>query len=206
MSSDREGVFAGENPITIAQEWLSLANQTEPEEAGAIALATVDSDGLPNVRMVLLQEIEPDAFVFFTNYNSKKGQELISSGKAAFVLYWKSLHRQVRVRGLVSKEDGPQADIYFASRPKNNRICSCVSNQSEPLGSRRELEEKIEVLTSKYKDGLGEGPPRPLHWGGFRIKPLEIELWMQGKNRLHDRFLWKRQTLDSEWCVQRLNP
>ena len=135
---DLDWIDAGD-PVALFDQWLSDANETEPNDPNAIALATVDSDGLPNVRMVLLKEIEADAFVFYTNYASKKGQELEATGQAAFVLHWKSLHRQIRVRGTVTKEDGPQADDYYRSRSLQSRIGAWASKQSQPLASRGAL-------------------------------------------------------------------
>ena len=151
---------------------------------------------------MLLKDIEPDAFVFYTNYESTKGQEIASSGKAAFVMHWKSLRRQIRARGLVTKEEGPQADAYFASRALQSRIGAWASDQSRPLSSREAL------IARAAKMGVlhGPNPKRPPHWGGFRIRPVEIEFWADGAYRLHDRFRWSRGTPDDDWMVQRLNP
>ena len=200
--SDRDGIFAGEDPFALARVWLGEATSREPNDPNAIALATVDGDGLPNVRMVLLKEIEADAFVFYTNYNSAKGRELAASGKAAFVMHWKSLRRQIRVRGAVTREDGPQADAYFDSRALKSRIGAIASRQSEPLESRGAL------VAEAAKVGLREGlnPKRPAHWGGFRIVPVEIEFWADGDFRLHDRFRWTREAPDAAWHVERLFP
>ena len=134
--SDRGGIFAGPDPFVIAQQWLDAASETEPNDPNAIALSSVDKDGMPNVRMVLLKDIELDAFVFYTNYESRKGQEIAQSGKAAFVLHWKSLARQIRVRGLASKEDGPVADAYYKSRSLKSRIGAWASQQSQPWTAR----------------------------------------------------------------------
>ncbi|MFP5478564.1 MAG: pyridoxamine 5'-phosphate oxidase [Alphaproteobacteria bacterium] len=199
---DRSGIFAGEDPFALARSWLAEAEKTEPNDPNAIALATVDPDGLPNVRMVLLKEIEADAFVFYTNYSSKKGQEIEASGKAAFVLHWKSLRRQIRVRGLVTREEGSQADEYFASRSLKSRIGAWASHQSQPLSSR----EALMAEAAKQALTKGPNPPRPPFWGGFRIRPLEIEFWADGAFRLHDRFRWSRLSLGENWFVQRLNP
>jgi pyridoxamine 5'-phosphate oxidase len=199
---DRSGIFAGEDPFALAQAWLAEAEGTEPNDPNAIALATVDDQGLPNVRMVLLKEIEADAFVFYTNYGSKKGQEIEASGKAAFVLHWKSLRRQIRVRGLTSREDGPQADAYFASRSLKSRLGAWASQQSQPLSSR----EALMAEAAKVAIAKGANPPRPPFWGGIRIRPVEIEFWADGAFRLHDRFRWSRPTIEAEWQVNRLNP
>lgn len=200
--SDRSGIFAGDDPFRLAQSWLDEAEQTEVNDPNAIALATVDTDGLPNVRMVLLKEIEADAFVFYTNYESAKGREITASGKAAFVLHWKSLRRQVRVRGLVTREDGPQADAYYDSRALQSRIGAWASRQSQPLAGRGAL-----VAEAARQGALhGLNPKRPPFWGGFRIRPLEIEFWADGAFRLHDRFRWRRASPDAAWDITRLNP
>lgn len=199
---DRSGIFAGDDPFAIARSWLAEAEAQEPNDPNAIALATVDADGLPNVRMVLLKEIEVDAFVFYTNYDSQKGREIAASGKAAFVLHWKSLRRQIRVRGTVSREDGPQADAYFASRSLKSRLGAWASRQSEPLSSREALmAEAARVAIAK-----GANPPRPANWGGFRLHPVEIEFWADGAFRLHDRFRWRRTDVAADWQITRLNP
>jgi len=199
---DRSGIFAGSDPFALAQAWLTEAEATEPNDPDAMALATVDSAGLPNVRMVLLKEIEPAAFVFYTNYTSKKGEEIEAAGKAAFVLHWKSLRRQIRVRGLTTREEGPQADAYYKSRSLKSRLGAWASPQSQPLSSREALmAEAAKVAITK-----GPNPPRPPFWGGIRILPLEIEFWADGAFRLHDRFRWSRNELASDWVVDRLNP
>ncbi|MCY4304555.1 MAG: pyridoxamine 5'-phosphate oxidase [Aestuariivita sp.] len=200
--SDRSGIFSGDNPFDIAQRWLIEAENSELNDPNAIALSTVDESGLPNVRMVLLKRIEPGAFVFFTNYKSCKARELDFAGKAAFVIHWKSLRRQIRVRGFVGKEDGSAADSYFNSRSLKSRLGAWASRQSEPLSSRRSLMEKVAAITSLY----GTKPPRPPFWGGFKIKPVEIEFWAEGDFRLHDRFVWRRTTLSGNWQIQRLQP
>lgn len=200
--SERGGIFAGEDPFALTRAWMEAATPAEPNDPNAMALATVDADGLPNVRIVLLKEIEADAFVFYTNYESQKGQELIGAGKAAFVLHWKSLGRQVRVRGLVEKEEGEKADAYYASRPLQSRLGAWASRQSRPLASRSALMAEVAKITATK----GPRPARPPYWGGFRIRPLEFEFWANGEFRLHDRFRWRRETLDSEWKIERLNP
>lgn len=201
-NSKRTGIFAGEDPFVLARSWLAEAEETEINDPNAIALATVDTDGLPNVRMVLLKEIEDDAFVFYTNYEGKKAQEIGLSGKAAFVLHWKSLRRQIRVRGLVEKEDGEKADIYFASRSLKSRLGAWASRQSRPLGSRAALMAEVAKVTATH----GTNPKRPPFWGGFRISPLEIEFWADGEFRLHDRFRWSRPEVEEPWEIARLSP
>ncbi|KAA2317321.1 pyridoxamine 5'-phosphate oxidase [Pseudooceanicola sediminis] len=200
--ADREGIFAGQDPFAIAAAWLAEAQESEPNDPNAIALATVDETGLPNVRMVLLKEILADGFVFYTNYESTKARELDLGGKAAFVMHWKSLRRQIRVRGTISRLDGVEADSYFASRSLKSRLGAWASRQSRPLTSRAALMAEV----AKISATKGMNPPRPPFWGGYRVSPSEIEFWADGAFRLHDRFRW---TLDSEsetWTVQRLNP
>ncbi len=199
---DRTGIFAGEDPFAIAKSWLAEAEAQEINDPNAIALATVDDSGLPNVRMVLLKDIEDAGFVFYTNYGSKKGQEITASGKAAFVMHWKSLRRQVRVRGLVSREEGPQADAYYGSRSLKSRLGAWASDQSQPLSSRTHLMAEVAKVTATH----GINPSRPPFWGGFRIVPLEIEFWADGPFRLHDRFRWIRETPENAWKITRLNP
>lgn len=199
---DRTGIFAGDDPFAIARAWLAEAEPKEPNDPNAIALATVDAAGLPNVRMVLLKEIEADAFVFYTNYTSRKGQEIEASGKAAFVLHWKSLRRQVRVRGVTEREEGPKADEYFASRSLKSRLGAWASAQSQPLSSRGALMADVARITAIH----GPNPARPAFWGGIRIRPLEIEFWADGAFRLHDRFRWSRSAIAEDWTILRLNP
>lgn len=199
---DRSGIFAGDDPFAIARAWLAEAREHEINDPNAMALATVDASGLPNVRMVLLKDIAPQAFVFYTNYTSAKGREIEASGKAAFVLHWKSLRRQIRVRGLTSREDGAAADAYYASRDMKSRLGAWASQQSAPLASRATLMAEVARITATK----GTNPPRPPFWGGLRIAPLEIEFWADGAFRLHDRFRWQRADLGDAWQIDRLNP
>jgi len=205
--SDRSGIFAGDDPFVLAQAWLTEAEASEPNDPNAIALASVDADGLPNVRMVLLKDIEAagegqGAFVFYTNYDSAKGQEITASGKAAFVMHWKSLRRQIRVRGVVERENGPKADAYFASRSLKSRLGAWASKQSQPLSGRAALVAEVARVTARH----GTAPERPPNWGGFRITPVEIEFWADGAFRLHDRFRWTRAAPEMTWEINRLNP
>lgn len=216
--SERSGIFAGDDPFALAQAWLDEARATEPNDPNAIALATVDAAGMPNARMVLLKEIEQPGggrdggFVFYTNYDSAKGTELSATGKAAFVMHWKSLRRQLRVRGTVTREEGAQADAYYASRALESRIGAWASHQSRPLESRATL--MARVAGEGLRHGLN--PKRPPHWGGFRLAPVEIEFWADGAFRLHDRFRWTRNAgagarpaateQAAFWSVTRLNP
>ena len=198
----QNSIFDGDTPFEIAKRWLSEAEQSEPNDPNAMALATTDADGLPNVRMVLLKEIEDDAFVFYTNYESAKGQELTANPQAAFVLHWKSLRRQIRVRGAVSVEDGPKADAYYDSRALQSRIGAWASKQSRPLSSREAL------IAEAAKMGITHGlsPKRPPFWGGFRITPNVMEFWADGEFRLHDRFQWQINDENGAWKATRLNP
>lgn len=198
----RSGKFAGDNPFDIARAWLSEAEASEVNDPNAIALSTVDSAGLPNARMVLLKEIADDGFVFYTNYESAKAGEIDAAGKAAFVMHWKSLRRQIRARGVVAREDGPNADAYYATRSLKSRLGAWASRQSQPLESRAALMAEVAKITATH----GPNPKRPPFWGGYKISPLEIEFWADGEFRLHDRFRWRRGSLDADWDITRLNP
>jgi len=200
--TDRSGIFAGEDPFEIARRWLSEAEQSEINDPNAIALSTVDSAGMPNARMVLLKAIEADSFVFYTNYGSAKAQEIDGAGKAAFVMHWKSLRRQVRVRGQVVREEGRDADEYFHSRSLKSKLGAWASHQSQPLFSRAALMAEVAKVTAAQ----GTSPKRPPFWGGFRIYPTEIEFWADGAFRLHDRFRWTKNGDQTDWNVLRLNP
>lgn len=200
--ADRDGIFAGDDPFVIARTWLRAAESSEPNDPNAMALATVDGKGLPNVRMVLLKEIEADAFVFYTNYESAKAGEIEGSGKAAFVLHWKSLRRQIRARGTVTREEGAQADAYYRSRSLPSRLGAWASAQSRPLSSRAALMAEVARVTVTH----GLDPARPPFWGGYRITPTEIEFWADGAHRLHDRFRWTRDAGGHPWTVTRLSP
>ena len=196
-------IFAGDDPFAKAREWLAEAEAAEINDANAIALATADASGLPNVRMVLLKEIEDNGFVFYTNTESAKGSELAENMQAAFVLHWKSLHRQVRGRGQVEKVSDEQADAYYNSRAYQSRIGAWASQQSRPLKSRASLLADVAKVAAKHP----LKPPRPPHWTGYRIVPSEMEFWADGEFRLHDRFRWTRtDPTSTEWTQTRLNP
>ena len=197
-----EKLFAGEEPFTIFRRWLEEARETEINDPDAIALATVDKKGLPNVRMVLLRIIEDDAFIFFSNYGSKKSQEAFLTNKVAFNIHWKSLRRQIRVRGHVEKEDGMIADKYFSDREFGSQTAAWASKQSETLTDRQELIERWQSYKNQFEKNVG----RPDFWGGIRIKPIQIEFWADGQYRLHDRFLWERELGEKSWSVRRLYP
>jgi pyridoxamine 5'-phosphate oxidase len=179
------------------------AEKAEANDPNAMCLATVDSDGLPNARMVLLKDFDDKGFVFYTNYQSQKGQEILSSMKAALVFHWKSLRRQVRVRGLIEKVTEAEADEYYNSRPRDSRIGAWASQQSRPLESRFALEAAVAKFTTKYAIGT---VPRPPHWSGFRIKPLSLEFWHDRPFRLHDRVTFSRAQVEEGWSKQRLYP
>jgi pyridoxamine 5'-phosphate oxidase len=199
----RSGKFAGDDPFVLARAWLAEADKSEPNDANAIALATVDAVGLPNVRMVLLKEIEDNGLVFFTNFDSAKGVELAGAGKAAMVMHWKSLRRQVRARGPVERVSSEQAEAYYKSRSLKSRLGAWASRQSKPLESRAVLMAEVAKIAARHP----LDPPLPPHWGGFRIRPVEMEFWADGDFRLHDRFRWTRESPVSEdWSVTRLNP
>jgi len=198
----RTGIFAGDNPFTIARSWLAEAEKSESNDPNAMSLATVAADGMPNVRMVLLKDISDDSFVFYTNYASVKSIELQSNGKCAFVIHWKSLRRQLRVRGNIAKEQGPEADLYFESRSLQSKLGAWASDQSKPLESRAALIKKVAGISLAH----GLNPKRPPFWGGYRITPVEIEFWADGKHRLHDRFKWTRDLPEDPWDIKRLNP
>jgi len=189
------------DPWTLFESWFEEARASEINDPNAMALATVDESGLPNVRMVLLKGTDRRGFTFFTNTESNKGRELLATRKAAIVLYWKSLRRQVRARGGVTLVTDEEADAYYRSRPRDSRIGAWASQQSRPLASRAALQEAVAALSARFGDGE---VPRPPHWTGFRLAPLSIEFWADRPFRLHDRVVF---TADSEgWRRERLYP
>ena len=190
-----------QEPFGLFAAWFSEAVKSEPNDPNAMALATVDGDGLPDVRMVLLKGYDERGFVFYTNFESAKGRELLARPKAALLMHWKSLRRQVRVRGPVSVVSDAEADAYFASRPLNSRIGAWASAQSRPLESRFALEKAVAGYAAKFAIGT---VPRPPHWSGFRIAPMQIEFWRDGAFRLHDRLRFDRD--GAGWTRTRLYP
>jgi pyridoxamine 5'-phosphate oxidase len=189
------------DPIALFGEWLAEAEASEPNDPNAMSLATVDRAGMPNVRTVLLKSFDAAGFVFFTNFESVKGEELLANPRAALCFLWKTLGRQVRLRGPVAVVEPAEADAYFASRPRGSRIGAWASRQSRPLESRFALEKAVASYTAKYP--LGE-IPRPDYWSGFRLAPVEIEFWRAGAFRLHDRVRLTRT--DTGWARTRLYP
>lgn len=200
--SDRSGIFAGDDPFDLARRWLAEASESELNDPQAAALSTVDENGMPNVRIVLVREIEDNGFVFYTNFLSVKGMELASAPNAALVFHWKSLRRQIRVRGAVEKVSDAMADGYYNGRALGSRLGAWASKQSQPLENRAELEQAQEQAQRDH----GEDPARPPYWGGFRVIPAEIEFWADGPFRLHDRFRWTRKKGETHWEISRLNP
>ncbi|MES0809441.1 pyridoxamine 5'-phosphate oxidase [Roseibium sp. SCPC15] len=190
-------------PFDLFCEWLEDAKASEPNDPNALSLATVDETGLPNVRMVLLKGVDERGFVFYTNFESTKGKELLSAGKAAMCFHWKSLRRQVRVRGPVVEVSADEADEYYQSRPRGSRIGAWASKQSRPLESRFALEKEVAKYTAKF--GISD-IPRPEYWSGMRLVPTSIEFWHDRPFRLHDRILFTRETPDKPWSKERLYP
>lgn len=198
------GDFTAENePFALFANWLKDAEASEINDPNALALATVDEAGLPNVRMVLLKGFDTDGFVFYTNFESRKGREILAAGKAAMCFHWKSLRRQVRIRGPVEVVTDEEADAYYASRPRGSRIGAWASKQSRPLESRFALEKAVAEYTARH--AIGE-IPRPEYWSGFRIRPVSIEFWHDRPFRLHDRVEFTRETPDAPWAKVRLYP
>nr|WP_175484996.1 pyridoxamine 5'-phosphate oxidase [Pseudovibrio axinellae] len=194
---------SAEVPFQLFGEWLALAEKSEPNDPNAMSVATVDENGMPNVRMLLLKGYSPQGFVFYTNFESTKGIEISKQPKVALCFHWKSLRRQVRVRGNVVRVTEDQADEYYSSRPRKSRIGAWASKQSRPLESRFALEKEVAKYAAKYAVG---DIPRPEYWSGCTLQPLEIEFWHDRAFRLHDRFVFKRETAQDDWDKVRLYP
>jgi pyridoxamine 5'-phosphate oxidase len=198
-----QSLFEGDGPFAIFERWFAEAAAAEPNDPNAMTVATVDPDGMPDARTVLMKGWDAAGFVFYTNMESAKGRQLAATPKAALLFHWKSLRRQVRVRGLVSQVSDAEADAYFQSRPRDSRIGAWASEQSRPLPDRFALEKRVAEYGLKF--GLG-AVPRPPYWTGFRIAPLRLEFWRDRPFRLHDRLVFERQDTESPWTSTRLYP
>lgn len=199
---DDAAFFAEAEPFALFARWLTEARAKEPNDPNAMALATADADGLPDVRMVLLKDVDPRGFTFYTNVDSAKGAQLYANPKAALCFHWKSLRRQVRVRGAIAPVSAEEADAYFQTRDRGARVGAWASEQSRPLPDRFALEKRVAAFGLKF--GLGD-VPRPPHWSGFRLAPARIEFWRDRPFRLHDRLVFEREG-EAEWRTCRLYP
>jgi pyridoxamine 5'-phosphate oxidase len=198
-----ERLFEGDEPMALFERWLAEAEESEPNDPNAMALATADAQGLPDVRMVLLKGRDARGFVFYTNTESAKGGQLAANPQAALLFHWKSLRRQVRVRGPVSPVTDAESDAYFASRPRGSQVGAWASAQSRPLPSRAALEQAVADYDARFAEAA---PPRPDYWRGYRVQPLAIEFWRDRRSRLHDRMVFRRDSLDAPWTTLRLFP
>ncbi|MFW6413498.1 MAG: pyridoxamine 5'-phosphate oxidase [Oceanicaulis sp.] len=198
-----DNIFAREDPFALFEDWMAAAKKSEPNDPNAMALSTADADGFPDVRMVLLKDVDARGFVFYTNTESAKGLQLQDNARAALCFHWKSLRRQVRVRGHVSRVSDEDADAYYASRARDSRIGAWASKQSRPLESRFALEKAVAGYAAKFNFG---DIPRPDFWTGFRISPVHIEFWRDRAFRLHDRMTFDRKGEGAAWSVTRLYP
>ena len=203
LQTDTPAWIEAKDPFALFAEWLADATKVELNDPNAMALATADPDGYPDVRMVLLKGADANGFVFYTNYESAKGRELLANPKAALCFHWKTLRRQIRVRGLVTETTEAEADAYHATRARDSQIGAWASRQSRELSSRFEFEKEIARYAAKF--GLGK-VPRPPHWSGFRITPLQIEFWRDRPFRLHDRLVFTRASAGANWSTAKLFP
>ena len=189
------------DPLQQFRRWFRAVERAAVPEPNAMTLATSTPAGRPSARMVLLKGVDQRGFLFFTNYESRKGRELAANPRGALVFYWRAVHRQVRVTGRVSKLPAAESDAYFANRPLGSRLAAAASRQSSVIPSRATLETRFAQLDTWYP---GDGPPRPINWGGYRVHPNEIEFWQQGPNRLHDRLRYRKSR--GAWILERLSP
>jgi len=200
---DDGGIVAAQDPFDLFTQWMGEAEKHEPNDPTAMSLATVDAAGHPNVRMVLLKGWDKAGFVFYSNKESPKGSEIFTHPRVALCLHWKSIRRQIRVRGHITEVSAEEADAYFASRPRDSQIGAWASAQSRPMESRFHFEKEIARYAAKYAVGK---VPRPHYWSGFRVMPLEVEFWRDRPFRLHDRLVYRRDNADASWTTQRLFP
>ena len=190
------------DPILLFKQWLSEAEKKEIRDPNAMQIATVSKNGMPSVRTVLLKDIIDGSFVFYTNYDSRKSNEISETGKGAICFYWKSLNRQVRLVGNIKKVPEDISDKYYQSRSRGSRIGAWASEQSRELESREVLMEKVKLMEAKYTDYI----PRPSNWGGYSLSPIEFEFWQDGDFRLHDRFILKPTKIKNQWTAKRYYP
>ncbi|MDP3377919.1 MAG: pyridoxamine 5'-phosphate oxidase [Brevundimonas sp.] len=202
-ANSNEADFACDEPFALLERWLADAGAHEINDSNAMALATVDAEGLPDCRMVLLKDVSPDGLTFYSNRESDKGRQLEGQPQAALLFHWKSLRRQVRLRGAVEPVSGAEADAYFASRARESRIGAWASAQSRPLAGRAELEAAVARETARFE---GQEVPRPEGWTGWRLVPMQVEFWRDRPFRLHDRLRFDRESVDTPWRTQRLYP
>ena len=201
VDADQGEVFTRDDPFALFADWLALAGENEPNDPNAMALATADADGMPDVRMVLLKDLDPAGLTFYTNLESTKGEHLAANPKAAVCFHWKTIRRQVRFRGAIAPVTAEEADAYFQTRSRGSRIGAWASAQSRPLEGRLSLEADIAEATARFGDG---DIPRPDHWSGFRLTPARIEFWVNRPFRLHDRLVFERN--GDHWTTHRLYP
>ena len=203
FDEDQGDVFTINDPFALFAEWLEKASETELNDPNTLALATADKHNLPNVRMLLLKDVDACGLTFYTNTESAKGEELETNPQAAACFHWKTIRRQVRFRGPVEPVSDEEADAYFATRARGAQLGAHASAQSRPLEDRESLEKEIERLDKLYE---GRDVPRPEHWSGYRLNPIEIEFWVNRPFRLHDRLVYWREKPDAEWRSERVYP